>query len=237
MEGYKPNGLYADGRGAWKTDTLSTYTVKTFLWMFFGLAITFLTAFTGYITGAIVYLFYIPYVHFILLAAELLVVIVLSACLQKLSVIAAQVLFFVYAILNGMVFSVYFLIFEVYSLIYIFLLTAAFFGLLATFGYFTKKNLAGWRPILIAGLLFLLVFWVVSLFLPMTGVERLVCLIGIAIFLGFTAYDTQKIKAYHAAFSANPELACKASIYSALQLYLDFINIFVYLLRIVGRRK
>ncbi len=237
MDGYTPNGLYADGRGAWKTDSLSTYTAKTFLWMFFGLAITFLTAFGGYISGAVVYLFVSPAIPFILLAVELVVVIVLSARLEKLSVVAAQVLFFAYAILNGVVFSVYFLLFEMLSLIYVFLATAAFFGLLATFGYFTKKSLAGWRPILFAGLIFLLVFWVVSLFLPMAGIERIVCLIGIALFLGFTAYDTQKIKAYHLAFSANPELACKASIYAALQLYLDFINLFLYLLRFIGRRK
>lgn len=240
MSEYRANGLYADGQYgqyAWKTETLETYTAKTFLWMFFGLAVTFLTALTGYLTGTILYLFLIPNFHLVLLAAEVAVVLILTVCLPKMSVIAAQVLFFVYALLNGVVFSVYFLIFEMASLIFLFAATAVFFGLLAAYGYFAKKDLSAWRPILIAGLVFLLLFWLVSMFLPMGNMERIVCVIGIVIFLGFTAYDTQKIKKYYFAYSQNPEMACKASIFSALQLYLDFINLFVYLLRLFGKRR
>ena len=94
------------------------------------------------------------------------------------------------------------------------------------------------RPILTGGVIFLLAFAVLSLFLPFpSSIERLYCLAGIAIFLGFTAYDTQKIRAYYATFAGNPEMAKKASIISALELYLDFINLFLYLLRFMGKRR
>lgn len=83
-----------------------------------------------------------------------------------------------------------------------------------------------------------MIFGIVSLFLPFLGaLDRVYCLIGIAVFLGFTAYDTQKIRAYYAFYSGDAAMLRKASIFSALQLYLDFINLFLYLLRFLGRRK
>ena len=124
------------------------------------------------------------------------------------------------------------------ALILCFLLTSVYFGALAAYGFFTKRDLSGLRTILISGALFLLVFWVLSLFIP--GVmmfERIICMIGIAVFLGFTAYDTQKIRAFYNYYSASPDMLAKASIFSALQLYLDFINLFLYLLRFLGSRK
>lgn len=219
-------------------ESLSSYTAKTFLWMFLGLLTTFAVAFGGYATGAIVYVLSIPSIQLILLIAELTVVISLSALIHKLPVALARLLFFAYAVINGIVFSVYFWAYDLMSLVLIFGATALYFGALAAYGYFTKTNLAGLRPILITGLIFLIIMAVLSFFLPMGGtMERVVCLIGIGIFLGFTAYDTQKIKAYHAAYAGDPAMAKKASIFSALQLYLDFINLFLYLLRFLGKRK
>ena len=219
-------------------EPVSTYTAKTFLWMFLGLLTTFLVAAVGYGSTATLYLlYYVPYAHILLLAAELVVVFVLSARIERLSIPAARALFFLYAVLNGVVFSAYFLIFDVASLILVFAATAVYFGALAAYGYLTRTDLSRLRPILVGGLIFLLIFAVLSLFLPMGGVDRVICLVGIAVFLGFTAYDTQKIRHNYNAFSGNPELARKASILSALQLYLDFINLFLYLLRFLGRRK
>ena len=90
---------------------------------------------------------------------------------------------------------------------------------------------------LIGGLLFLIVFGLLSLFIPMAGVERVVCLVGVAIFLGFTAYDTQKIQTYYRAYQSDAAMLERASIISALQLYLDFINLFLYLLRFLGKSR
>ena len=109
--------------------------------------------------------------------------------------------------------------------------------MLAAYGWFTKRDLSGLRPILTAGLIFLLVFWLISMFLPLSGFDRIICFVGLAVFMGLTAYDTQKIKQLHAAFEGDYEMSKTASIFAALQLYLDFINIFLYILRLLGRRS
>ena len=219
-------------------ESLGAYTARTFLWMFLGLLVTFGVALGGYLTGVIVYVFAIPYFHIVLLVAEVAVVFFLSARIQHLSVPMARVLFFLYAGINGIVFSAYFIIFDVLSLILVFGATSLYFGVLALYGHFTKTDLSRLRPILLGGLIFLLIFGIVSLFLPFLGaLDRAYCLIGIAVFLGFTAYDTQKIRASYAFYSGDAAMLRKASIFSALQLYLDFINLFLYLLRFLGRRK
>lgn len=220
-------------------ESVGAYTAKTFLWMFLGLLTTFVVAAVGYGSLATLYLlYYIPYSHIVLLVAELAVVFFLSARIQRLSIPVARALFFLYAVLNGIVFSAYFLIFDLTSLILVFAATAVYFGALAAYGYLTKADLSQLRPILVGGLIFLIIFGVLSMFIPgLEVLDRVVCLIGIAVFLGFTAYDTQKIRAYYQAYSGNPEMAQKASILSALQLYLDFINLFLYLLRFLGKRK
>ena len=220
-------------------ETIGSYTAKTFLWMFLGLMITFGVAIWGYISMTTIYLLvYVPYSQIILLVAELAVVLFLSARIHRISVPVARVLFFLYAALNGIVFSAYFLLFDVASLVLVFAATAVYFGALAAYGYFTKADLSRLRPILIGGLIFLIAFGVLSLFIPgLDNLDRVVCLVGIAIFLGFTAYDTQKIRSYYQTFAGNPEMAKKASIISALELYLDFINLFLYLLRFMGKRR
>jgi len=218
-------------------ESIGQYTSKTFLWMFWGLLLTFAVAFLGYYTGFIYELFAIPALPFILLIAEVGVVIYLSARIEKMSVSKAKTMFFIYAALNGIVFSTYFIMYELTSLIFVFALTAMYFGAMALYGYFTKSDLSRMRPILMGGLIFLVVFWLLSLFLDISQFERIVCVIGVLVFLGLTAYDTQKIKAYYHMFPYDSEMASKASIFAALQLYLDFINLFVYLLRILGTRR
>lgn len=231
------NGYNYDEFSGYARESIAAYTAKTFLWMFLGLMTTFAVALFGYVTGTIVYIFAIPYFHIILLVAELVVVMVLSARLQKLNVATARVLFFAYAALNGIVFSVYFLIFTMLSLILVFAMTAVYFGGMAAYGYCTKTDLSRLRPILIGGLIFLIVFGLLSLFLPMGMMDRVVCLIGVGIFLAFTAYDTQKIRAYYQAYQGDQAMLERASIFSALQLYLDFVNLFLYLLRLLGRSR
>ena len=154
-----------------------------------------------------------------------------------MSVTTAKLLFFLYSILNGVVFSAYFLIYGMLSLILVFGATALFFGIMAVLGFVTNADFSRIRPFMTAGLIFLIAFWILSMFINLGQFETIACTIGIFVFLVFTAYDTQKVKDFHAYYSGNPEMAAKASIFSALQLYLDFINLFLYLLRFVGRKK
>lgn len=235
------NGLYPGGAYQEQfvpAETLGRYTAKTFLWMFAGLLVTFGVALFVKATLLVLYLFAIPYASIVLLLLEVAVVWILVGRIQKLSVGAAIGLFFLYSILNGVVFSYYLLIFDLPSLVLVFGATALYFGGLAVFGWCTKVDLSRIRNILVGGLIFLIGFGVLSMFIPgLQVMDQIYCLVGIAIFLGFTAYDTQKIKAFYAAYAGDSAMLKKASIFSALQLYLDFVNLFLYLLRFLGRRK
>lgn len=230
-EGYQSVGVSSE------VDPIGRYTAKTFGWMFLGLLVTFIVSMVGYLTGAIICVFTIPYAVFVLAIAELAVVIFLSARINKMSVGAARALFFVYAVLNGVVFSAYFLMYNVVDMVIVFGATSMFFGVMAVLGYVTKADLSKLRNFLMGGLIFLAAFWLFGMFINLQQFELIACTIGIFIFLVFTAYDTQKIRAYHEAYSSDATMAKKASIFAALQLYLDFVNLFLYLLRVVGRRK
>ena len=219
-----------------QAEPLKTYMAKTFGWMFLGLATTFAVMVAAYLSGAVVLLLNYP-AMMILLAAELITVIGLSARIGKLSIGAARGMFFLYAVLNGLVFSTYFLYFNATSLVFAFGVTGLYFGVMALVGYFTKVDLSRLQPILIGGLILLIVFNLLGMFFGFGGMERLLCFVGVAIFLGFTAYDVQKIKAMHAAYSHDTAMLARASILSALQLYLDFINLFLYILRLFGNRE
>lgn len=217
--------------------TLNLYISRTFGWMFVGLLVTFLLGWYMAASGMVFRLFAIPYVSILLLVAEVAVVLVLSARIHKQSVGVSRVLFFAYAVLNGLVFSAYFVIYDVANVILIFGLTALFFGGFALYGRVTQTDLSRLRPFLIGGLIFLLVSSLVLMLFDISSLERLICMAGIVIFLCFTAYDTQKIKKNYQYFSHDVALLERASIYSALQLYLDFINLFLYLLRFLGSRS
>lgn len=241
---YENNGLdpmfQEETRGMWNAtgETLSGYTAKTFGWMGLGLLCTFAIAFASYFTGFVWYsIIQFPYLPFVLAIAEIIVVMVLSARLTQLSAGTATALFFAYSALNGLTFASLFLLYDVTTLVYVFGMTAVYFGALAAYGWFTKRDLSNLRSILFAGLMFLALYWIVSIFLPMGMFEKLICFVGLAVFLGYTAYDTQKIKRFYDAYRFDPEMAHKGAIFCALQLYLDFVNIFLYLLRLLGRRS
>ena len=217
--------------------TLNEYVARTFGWMFVGLMVTFALAAAMAYTGAAWYLAAIPAVPIVLLIAELAVVLILSSGIQKRSVGATRMLFMLYAVINGLVFSFYFVVYDVANLIFIFGITALFFGAFALYGRFTRTDLSKLRPLLVGGLIFLVIAGLLTLFIDFTALERVICMVGIVVFLCFTAYDTQKIKANYEYFYGNEEILQKASIFSALQLYLDFINLFLYLLRYFGRNS
>ncbi len=225
------------GAGAYGQQTLGSYVAKTYLWMFAGLMLTFGIAMGGYATGAVFYVFEIPYMLFILTGLELLTVIVMSARANKISVGAARGMFLFYSALNGVVFSAYFLIFGVVGMVLVFAATSVFFGVMATVSMIFKLDISGIRPVLIGGLFLLIIFGLVSMFMDLSGLETAFCYLGIVVFLGFTAYDTSKIRENYMTFSGNPELLEKAAVFSALELYLDFINLFLYILRLLNRSR
>ncbi len=221
-------------------ETLSRYTARAFLWMAMGLLLTFAISVLGYYFYLPLYL--IAYTGttglVVLTVLELIVVIVLSAKLHSLPIGAARALFLVYAALNGVVFSTYFLIFDVVSMVLAFAAAGLYFGVMAAVGYFTKVDFSRIRNLLFGALIFLVVFGLLSMLIPgLAMFDRIVCMVGIVVFMLYTAYDTQKIKAYYYGFQGDDAMLAKASIISALQLYLDFINLFLYLLRFLGKRK
>lgn len=238
MDYQNMNQYYGGAYGAAKEyESLERYTAKTFGWMFLGLMTTFLIAITGYATGLVFYVFAVPYLIFALGIAEIGVVLFLSARITKVSVGTARALFLVYSVLNGVVFSAYFLMYDLAGLVLVFGATALFFGIMAAVGYAAKVDLSSLKNFLVGGLVFLLVFWVASMFINLQRFELVACAVGVFIFLIFTAYDTQKIRAYHQIYCHDGQMAEKASVFAALQLYLDFINLFLYLLRAMGRRR
>ena len=226
---------YASAQG----DTLGQYTAKTFLWMVLGLLVTFGVAVGCWITNATIYaVITFPYIHLVVLVATLVISFVMVRRIEKMAVGTAIALFVTFSALFGFTLSIYLLVYELTSLTLCFLLTAVYFAALAAYGYLTKRDLSGIRPILFSGLIFLIIFGVLSMFIPALDMfDRVICLVGIAVFLGYTAYDTQKIRAFYSYYSASPEMLAKASIFSALQLYLDFINLFLYLLRFLGNKR
>ena len=177
-------------------EPIGVYTAKTFGWMALGLVVTFAVAFFIDVTPLVFILYGNGILPFILLIAELIVVGVLSARVHSLSVGGARALFFLYAIINGVTFAGVFFLYDLNMVIFAFGIAALYFGVLAAYGYITKRDphAPGGRC-LFAGLIFLAVFWLLSLFLPLSGFERIVCLIGLVIFMGLTAYDTQENQA------------------------------------------
>lgn len=241
-----PDSFYEQERRleqGYTQESLSQYTAKTFLMMFLGLLVTFAMAwFLSQTYAGLSFLYnaftVIPTFHLVLLIAQLAVVLVLSWAVHRLSPAAATALFFLYSLLTGLTFTVYFILFELYSLVLVFAATALYFGGMALFGYFTGIDLTRIRTLLLGGLIFLIIANLLMLFIPgLEAFDRVICTIGIIVFLGYTAYDTQKIKAFYMAYSGDGAMLKKASVFSALMLYLDFINLFLHVLRLFGKRK
>ena len=217
------------------TMTSADYMTRTYRWMACGLLITFAAAF---VTATTPLIYVVDSLYLLFTIAELALVFMLSARVQKMSIDGARAAFFGYAILNGMVLSYYFLMFSVGTLVMAFLATAVYFGLMAVYGTTTHKDLTGWGPRLMMGLVALIVTSLIGMLFGFGfGSSVLYCGIGLVLFMLLTAYDTQKLQQMYAYYAGDPELAEKASIYGALTLYLDFINIFLYVVRLLGNNR
>ena len=221
--------------------TLSEFMSKSFGWMFAGLLVTFAVGIGAVMTG-LIYPLINSGLFILTFIAELVLVFALSARVQQLQPSTATGIFFGYAVLNGLNLSAIFLVYDYRNLILAFLVGAVYFGVMAVYGNVTNRDLTGWGPKLLGGLIALIVCSLVgglfAAFGMSFGVMDLVfCAVGLLIFMGLTAYDTQMLKYYYSYFGGDAAMLHKASIIGALNLYLDFINIFLYILRMLGRRN
>lgn len=211
---------------------------KVYVWMTLALVITGFTAYgVASSPGIQAAIFTNRAIFWGLLGAELLLVIGISGAINRLSLATATMLFVLYSVINGATLSVIFLAYTMSSIASVFFITAGTFAVMAFIGYTTKTDLSSIGKILMMGLIGLIIATVVNLFLKSTGLSLIVSYIGVLVFVGLTAYDTQKIKQMLMQAEDTGETAQKMALLGALSLYLDFINLFLYLLRIFGNRK
>ncbi|CTQ58377.1 MAG: Bax inhibitor-1/YccA family protein [Roseibium album] len=173
--------------------------------------------------------------YFVLLFAPLGMVMWLSFRIQSMSASTARTMFLVYAAVMGVSLAPIFMIYTGGSIARVFFITAAAFGSLSLFGYTTKKDLTGWGSFLMMGLFGIIIAMIVNIFLQSSAMQFAISVIGVLVFAGLTAYDTQKIKEMYYEGDSS-EVATKKSVMGALRLYLDFINMFLMLLQLFGNR-
>lgn len=211
---------------------------RVYGWMCAGLITTAVIAFYISITPtAIEFILGRTWIFYGLLITELLAVGYLSFMIKKMSASTATLVFLGYAALNGLTFSVIFLLFSIASIGITFAITAVMFGIMSLYGYITKTDLTTVGNIAFMGLIGIILASLTNLFFQNSAVDSIITYIGIIIFVALTAYDTQKIKSFNIIGNEGTEEDHKESIIGALTLYLDFINLFLMLLRVFGRRK
>ena len=211
---------------------------KVYLWMTLALVITGFTAYyvahnetlmTALVTNQILF--------WGLVIGELALVIGLSAAINKLSLTVATLMFVIYSVVNGATMSFIFLVYTYSSITNVFFISAGTFAAMALFGYFTKADLSSMGKILMMALIGIIIATIVNFFTKSDGLAMILNYLGVLVFVGLTAYDSQKIKNMMMAAPDAGEVAQKMALLGALSLYLDFINLFLYLLRILGARR
>ena len=206
---------------------------KTFFWMFLGLLGSAIIASYTYYSGLFIDIVLGNYFN-LLLILELVVVLVFSLLFRKMSPTVVGILYFVYAMINGVTLSVIFAVFELNSIIFLFVVSALIYAVLGLIGYKTNKDLSSWRTYLSVFLIAGIVLSIINLFMQNSTFELFLDWAILILFFGITIYDINKIKL----LQQDPNIASeKIHIYCAMQLYLDFINIFLRILSIFGKRR
>lgn len=205
---------------------------KVFMWMFIGLLVTFLTGYIVSINDNMIYNIFSKGTYFLLVIIELVLVIFLSARIHKMQTTTAKIVFLLYSFVTGLTFGSIFVVYSLSSIMVIFLIASVLFLVFALIGHFTTLDLTKLGTLLLMLLIGIVICMLVNIFLNNTMFDLIISCISIVIFLGFVAYDIQKIKRNIYMIEEEEKLA----IIGALELYLDFINIFLDLLRIFGNR-
>ncbi len=211
---------------------------KVYAWMFFGLLISALAAYLTISTPSLLALIFgSRWIFFGLIILELGLVIYLSAWIKSMSAGIAKLCFILYSFITGLTLSVIFIVYEISSIAFVFFLTAGLFGLLSLYGYVTKRDLTSLGTFLFIGLIGIILASLFNLFLQSSQFNFIISILGVIIFMGLTAYDVQKIKEHNVLGNEGTDEDTKESILGALTLYLDFINLFLHLLQLMGKRK
>ncbi|MBR5393011.1 MAG: Bax inhibitor-1/YccA family protein [Prevotella sp.] len=223
----------------WESSTtLPVLMRKVYTWMTLALVITGITAWVVAHSPAILQMIMTNKILFLgLLFGELILVWSVSAAINRLSLTTATLLFVLYSVLNGVTMSFIFLAYTYESVTNVFLITAGTFAAMAFFGYFTKTDLSSIGRILFMALIGLIIATIVNIFVKSSGFGMILNYLGVLIFVGLTAWDTQKIKQMLSMAEDTGETAQKVALMGALSLYLDFINLFIHLLRIMGNNR
>lgn len=203
---------------------------KVFKWFGLGLLVTFLVAYAVSINESLLQLIFSSGATIIIVILELVCAIWLSVRIHKMQTSTATMLYLGYTALTGLTFSSIFILYELESIIWIFLATAILFGILSLIGSKTKINLSGLGVFLIIGLLAIIIISIINMFLLNNTIDLALCIISIVIFMGYVAYDVQKICRIN---TNNDNIA----IIAAFDIYLDFINIFIRLLQLFGKNR
>lgn len=219
--------------------TVATLMRNVYMWMALALVITAFTSMAvANSTQLITTLFSNSSYMIALVVVQLVMVIALTAAIHRIPFIWAGVLFAIYAMLTGVTISSIFLLYTAESITSTFFITAGTFAIMSIYGYFTKKDLTSWGRILMMGLIGIILASVVNLFMHSTMLTWITTYVGVAVFVGLTAYDTQKIKDSITEYSSQGinDSTMKLALMGSFVLYLDFINLFLKLLRIFGKR-
>ena len=223
----------------WSRVTTNRLLRSVYEWMMIGLLVSGFTAMATADSPFMLHLIFgNPLTIWVLIFVELGLVIALSAGIQKMDVSTARVLFILFSIIDGMTLSSIFLVFTETSIASAFFISALTFGVMSLYGYFTDADLSSWGTVLFVGLIGIIIAIVVNFFLQSPTMEWWIDIIGVIIFVGLTAYDTQKIKQMGEMMAnGDPAAINRAAIVGALALYLDFINLFVMFLELFGNRR
>ena len=228
-----------DGSRSWApTSSFPALMQKVYTWMALALVITGVTAYGVANSPSILQALYGNQILFWgLIIAEFGLVFAINGMLDRISLTTATLMFVAYSVINGAVMSSIFLVYTLESISTVFFTTAATFGVMAVIGYTTKTDLTSMGKIMMMALIGLIIATVVNIFVKSSGLQMIVSYAGVLIFVGMTAYDSQKIKRLLIERDVQEEGAQKLALIGALTLYLDFINLFIYLLRIMGSRR
>ena len=227
-----------DNRSFAPSMTFSALMQKVYTWMTLALVITGITAYGVANSPSLLTMLYSNQIVFWgLIIAEFALVFTISGMINRISLTTATLLFILYSVLNGAVLSSVFIVYTMSSIGQVFFITAATFGVMAFIGYTTKTDLSSMGKILFMALIGIIIATVVNIFVGSTMLQTIVSYAGVLIFVGLTAYDSQKIKQMLYDQDANDSGAQKLALIGALTLYLYFINLFIYLLRILGSRR
>lgn len=211
---------------------------SSFAWMTLAMLLTTISAFAfAYIAPLRDFLFSSKITFYIIMFAPLIFVYLIGSRFEKFSYGTLIGMFVAYSFINGITFSAIFLVYEVGSITKVFMSTTALFAVMAIAGYTTKTDLTKMGRILMIGLIGIIIASLINLFMKSSGMDYIISIIGVVIFTGLTAYDVQKIKNMGNEIGNDSTLASKMGIMGALTLYLDFINLFLMLLRLFGNRR